>query len=136
VSAHKSAGPSYVAILLPPVVLILLGVVPGVNLFLYTGHGGLGWILVYLCLPYVVFGLALRIKRCEPAHRSRRVLSASIALVMYIVLAFPLTYLAAHRIKAAIGLDPWRDYEMYRGAIFPLGLAFRPSPPDDPAVNR
>jgi hypothetical protein len=125
-----SAGLSYAAVLLPPLVLILLGVVPVLNFILYTGHGGLGWVLLYLALPYVIFTLGVRIRRCERPRRSRCALQAAAALLLYLVAAYPSAYVAAHRIEAAFGLPAWQDSAMYRVAIFPLGLLFQAPQPD------
>lgn len=116
--------------LLPPFVLILLGVVPGINFVLYTGHGGFGWLFLYLCLPYVLITPTLRIRRCERSYRQRFALHAAGVLILYLLAAFPLTNLAAHRIEAAFGLPAWKDYGMYRVAIFPLGLLFQAPRPD------
>jgi hypothetical protein len=42
----------------PPAALVVLGGVPGVGGVPYSGHGGLVWPLLPLCLPYIVLVLA------------------------------------------------------------------------------
>lgn len=42
----------------PPLVLASLLYVPGLNAFLFSMHGGIGWLLLMLCGPYTAFRLS------------------------------------------------------------------------------
>jgi hypothetical protein len=70
-----------------PVALLVLGCVPGVSLLLYSGHGGLAWLLLPLCFPYIVAMLAIKIWNLPAEDKSRGTATATaIAGVLLYVL--------------------------------------------------
>lgn len=98
---------------------MLLGAmfVPGLNFWLYSGHGGFGWLLLPLVCPFAVVVLisyALRSTR-----RTRAAFHAGGVLLSYLVLAFPLSRFAGSALESGFGLPA----NVYEFAAFPFSLA-------------
>ena len=45
-----------------PIIMYALAIVPGLN-FTYSGHGGLSWVIVPLCFPWVIVRILIKIAR-------------------------------------------------------------------------
>ena len=125
-SAPPSPRPAYLAALLPPLWLLLLGVLPGSRFLLFSGHGGIGWLILPLCLPYVALMLALRIRNTPPPARRSTFKRAAATILVYILAAFPLSELASRGFKRSFGLETGR-HQVFRLAIFPIGLLLPPA---------
>jgi hypothetical protein len=108
--------------LLFPFGLLFLGCIPGVSFFVWSGHGGIGWILLPICFPYLIARLLILIWKSEPNAR-KNTASLSIAiLAAYVVLAYPITRYTEHNINSTIG-NFIQEGTLFRLAIFPVGLA-------------
>lgn len=108
--------------LLPPFVLLLLGFIPGLSWFIWSGHGGFGWILLPICFPYIVIRLGVFIWKAESSHRRETIGIAMLALASYILFAYPTTRFTEWYVSSTIGL-PIQTGTLFRLAIFPIGLA-------------
>jgi len=87
-----------------PLVMFVLAIVPGLN-FSYSGHGGISWLLVPLCSPWVV--LRVLIKTLKASGESRRwyVRFFKITLPSYVAIALPLSWAATTVIRLTYGLE-------------------------------
>ena len=109
-------------VLLFPVGLLILGCIPGVSFFVWSGHGGFGWILLPVCFPYLIVRLTILIWRTEANARKNAACLAAAILASYVVLAYPITRYTEHYINSTIG-NFIQEGTMFRLAIFPVGLA-------------
>jgi hypothetical protein len=103
-----------------PTVLVAIACVRGLNLLMFSGHGGPGWLMLPLCFPILlvnVYRLVIRPLRRTGISPWRRSAAISIA---YLVLAYPFAVLAEHRITKDLGL-PIADRAFYRLMTFPIG---------------
>src|SRR4029077_11043296 len=73
-----------------PVALLVLGCVPGVSLLLYSGHGGLAWLLLPLGFPYIVVMLAVKVWQLPAAEKTRGTATAITGVLLYMLVAYPL----------------------------------------------
>jgi hypothetical protein len=94
-----------------PIVLFALAVIPGLN-FLYSGHGGLAWLFLPLCGPWVLLRAVLKIARGSEESRNWHKRFYKITAPSYVVLALPLSLAAAASIRMSFGLhvSPWEFY--------------------------
>lgn len=106
--------------LLPVIVFLLLGCVPILSLFLWSAHGGVGWLLLPLCFPYVLIRLAILVAKAG-AERARALKMAAVALAAYILFAYPTTRFTEMYVNRSIG--PFLQVgTLFRLAVFPIGL--------------
>jgi hypothetical protein len=105
-----------------PVGLLILGCIPGVSFFLWPGHGGVGWILLPICFPYLIVRLAFLIWKTESSARKNAASRAVAILVGYVVLAYPITRYTERYVNSTIGRFI-QEGTLFRLAIFPVGLA-------------
>jgi len=103
-----------------PVVLFSAALIPGLNGFLFSGHGGPGWLLLPFCFPVLVFNMWRHVYR-----NGYRIRAVAVVLV-YLVATYPIASIAERRITEAIGLE-MADHPIYRVATFPVGLVL-PNP--------
>jgi hypothetical protein len=108
--------------LLFPVGLLLLSCLPGVSFFLWSGHGGIGWILLPICFPYLIVRMTFLIWRTEPSARKNAAALALAILAAYVLLAYPITRYTEHYVNSTIGKFIQQG-TLFRLAIFPVGLA-------------
>jgi hypothetical protein len=104
-----------------PAMLVSMACVPGLNLLIFSGHGGPGWLVLPFCFPVLVvnaYRLIIRPLRQTGISPWRR--SAAIAFA-YLVLAYPFAVFSEHRITKDLGL-PIADRTFYRLMTFPIGL--------------
>ena len=94
-----------------PIVLFALAIIPGLN-FLYSGHGGLAWLFLPLCGPWVFLRAILKIARESKESRNWYNRFYKITVPSYIVLALPFSWAAAASIRKSFGLQvsPWEFY--------------------------
>jgi hypothetical protein len=103
-----------------PLVLVGMACVPGLNVLIFSLHGGPGWLVLPSCFPVLLVNMYRLVIR--PARRTglstwRRSAAISIA---YLVLAYPFAVLAEHRITRDSGLRI-TDRAFYRLMTFLIG---------------
>jgi hypothetical protein len=108
--------------LLFPFGLLVLGCIPGVSFFLWSGHGGIGWTLLPVCFPYLIVRLTYLIWKTETSARKNAASLAVAILAGYVVLAYPITRYTEHYVNSTIGKFI-QEGTLFRLAIFPAGLA-------------
>jgi hypothetical protein len=109
----------------PPVALLALGRVPEVSSVLYGGHGGLAWLLLPLCLPYIAVMLAIKIWKLPAGEKARGTATAIAGVLLYLVAAYPLGRLSERYINSTIGLRLLPG-TIFEEATFPLGRILPP----------
>lgn len=108
-----------------PAIVIVLGCVPGLNLFLYSGHGGPLWLVLPFCFPYILVIGAVEVRKLPSAKRISGLEIVTIAVVIYLVLAYPATRWTEHCLTSQLGL-PIRPGILFKMAIMPVGLLVPP----------
>lgn len=108
-----------------PVALLALGCVPGVSLVLYSGHGGPAWLLLPLCLPYIVVMLAIKVWRLPATEKARGTATAIAGVLLYMLVAYPLGRWSERYINSTIGLRLLPG-TIFKEATFPLGKILPP----------
>ena len=105
-----------------PLGLVGMACVPGLNVLIFSGHGGPGWLVLPLCFPVLLLNTYRRVVRPAREKRSawRRFAAISVA---YLVFAYPFAVVAEHRITKDSGL-PIADRTFYRLMTFPVGMVF------------
>ncbi len=86
-----------------PMVMFALAIVPGLN-FTYSGHGGISWFFVPLCLPWVIVRILIRIAKGSEASRTWYKSFFKLTIPSYIAIALPLSWAAATSIRMTFGL--------------------------------
>jgi hypothetical protein len=86
-----------------PLVMFALAIVPGLN-FTYSGHGGISWFFVPLCLPLVIVRILIKIAKGSEGSRNWYKRFFKITIPSYIVIALPLSWAAATSIRTTFGL--------------------------------
>jgi hypothetical protein len=88
-----------------PTVMFALAIIPGLNFSIYTGHGGIGWLVLPLCFPFVT--VLTLVKTMKGSDRSRAWYRHffKVTIPAYIALALPLSWVATSSIRNAFGLD-------------------------------
>ena len=87
-----------------PAVMFALAIIPGLN-FTYSGHGGISWLLVPLCSPWVVLRALIKTLKGSEASRRWYVRFFKITLPSYVAIALPLSWAATTVIRLTYGLD-------------------------------
>lgn len=108
-------------LLMFPVVVLVLGCIPGLNLFLYSGHGGVFWFVLPLCFPYILVRLTIALWRSESAKKSEALKASVFVVLTYLIIAYPLTRWTEYYVSSTLGI-PIRAGTLFRLAIFPIGL--------------
>jgi hypothetical protein len=86
-----------------PMAMFALAIVPGLN-FTYSGHGGISWFFVPLCLPWVIVRILIKIAKGSETSRRWYKSFFKITIPSYIALALPLSWAAATSIRMTFGL--------------------------------
>lgn len=91
-----------------PFVMFTLAIIPGLN-FTYSGHGGISWLLIPLCSPYVAIRAVMKISKPQPKPVAWYKSFFAITIPSYIVLALPLSWAATASLRHTFGLtiSPW-----------------------------
>ncbi len=91
-----------------PLMMFCLAIVPGFN-YTYSGHGGISWLIIPLCFPWVCGRACLRIFRGPEALRGRYRAFYAKTIPAYVALALPLSWAATTSIQKSFGLavSPW-----------------------------
>jgi hypothetical protein len=92
-----------------PIVMFSLAYVPGVNLFAYSGHGGIAWFFLPLCFPWVLVRILVKIARGSEASSKWYKRFLKITVPSYVAAALPLSWVAVTCIHISLGLEvsPW-----------------------------
>lgn len=96
-----------------PLVMFALAIVRGLN-FTYSGHGGISWFFVPLCLPLVIVRLLIKIAKGSEGSRSWYKSFFKITIPSYIAIALPLSWAAATSIRMTFDLpiSTWTFYAL------------------------
>ena len=86
-----------------PCVMFALAIIPGLN-FTYSGHGGISWLVVPLCFPWVILRALIRITKGSEASRRWYKNFFRVTIPSYIALALPLSWAATTSIRMTFGL--------------------------------
>jgi hypothetical protein len=100
--------------------IALFGVIPGCN-FMYSAHGGFFWLLLPLGLPYALFRTGLWWYRAGGETRRLYAGHAVGALFLYLLLAVPISALAAYSIEHTFGLEV-KMWQFYAVMVVPFSL--------------
>lgn len=101
--AEISFGREVVGVYGFPLVMFALAIIPGLN-FTYSGHGGISWLLVPLCTPWVVLRALIKTLKGSEASRRWYVRFFKITLPSYVAIALPLSWAATTVIRLTYGL--------------------------------
>jgi hypothetical protein len=111
----------FLRVLLFPVGLLILGCIPVISWFVWSGHGGFGWILLPVCFPYMIVRLTILIWRTEPTARKTAARKAAATVAAYFLFAYPATLYTEYYISSTIG-NFIQKGTLFRLAIFPIGF--------------
>ena len=101
-------------------IIAICGVIPGCN-FMYSYHGGIFWLLLPFGLPYALLRTGLWWYRARGETRQLYAGHAVLALVLYLVLAIPISALATYSIEHTFGL-PVKMWVFYAVMVVPFSL--------------
>ena len=101
------------------IVMVALAIIPFVNFFLYSGHGGIGWLILPASLPFALIKLWLKLKQGGEVRAFYKKFSL-VSLPIYFVLAVPLSYAAVYSIEQTMGLEA-KATEFYALLTMPFG---------------
>jgi hypothetical protein len=107
-----------------PALMLVLAIFPGINCFIYSGHGGLGWFILPFCTPYVLLRLAMLALHDAPI-RQWFLKYGTLLTIAWMFLSLPLSYVAVRGINACTHME-LRTYEFYKMITFPVGLVLPP----------
>ncbi len=108
-----------------PVGLLVLGCVPVLSWFLYGGHGGVAWLILPFCFPYIVVRCVLALWRLPAEQRRSGVRIVATAILLYMLISYPMTRWTENSVTSSIGL-PIRPGTLFKLATFPVGYALPP----------
>ena len=103
-----------------PVVLLGMTFVPVANLFLFSLHGGLGWILMFLSGPFTVITLVFGIFFRKPPRAS--LTEVSCYLICYVGATFVLGMLATNSLQETLGVR-FQNNAVWAALNIPWSLA-------------
>jgi hypothetical protein len=86
------------------IVMFALAIIPGFN-FSYSGHGGLSWLVIPFCFPYVTLRAIVKITKASGDVRSWFKRFYKITIPAYFALALPLSWVATTSIRNTFGLS-------------------------------
>ena len=86
-----------------PMVMFALAIVPGLN-FTYSGHGGVSWLFVPLCFPWVIARILIKIAKGSEASQKWYKRFFKLTIPSYIAVALPLSWASATSIHLTFGL--------------------------------
>jgi hypothetical protein len=102
-------------------VMALIAIVPGCN-FLYSGHGGVAWLVLPFVFPMALCRLALWWYRAPRTERPIVLRYSLASVLIYLVAAFGFAYAGANSIQHTFGLrvEPAAMWGMF---TVPIGLS-------------
>ncbi|KRT68057.1 MAG: hypothetical protein XU15_C0031G0004 [candidate division NC10 bacterium CSP1-5] len=110
-----------------PAYMVLVGVIPIVNAFFYSSHGGIGWLVLPFTFPYVLVRLGIALWRSHPSNRRRLGRFATLSIPGYIALTAPLSWAATYSINSWLGTSlHWTQFwALMLLPVSLLGLLFQ-----------
>ena len=94
-----------------PGCMLLVGLIPLVNAFAYSLHGGLGWLALPFTLPFVLVRLGMAYWRTDDSLRHRALRFAAVSLPIYVVGTAPLSWVATYSINGWLGTTiRWNEF--------------------------
>ena len=102
------------------IVMALCAIIPGCNI-LYSGHGGIAWIVALAVFPFTLYRLWRYWLAGDSAGRASALRFAGVSLLAYLPLSFVAATLGAGSIERTLGL-PVKPLGLWGFYIFPLGL--------------
>ena len=103
-----------------PAFMAIGAILPVSNFALYTGHGGLGWLILPFVFPTTLAVLAYGyLIANDDRPRVRRF--AALSLLAYLPLSFCASYAGAYSIQRSFGL-PISPLLMWQFFLFPFSL--------------
>ena len=103
-----------------PAIMIAAAIIPGCNRT-YSGHGGISWLVIPLCCPYILVRALILCIRGGTQSRSWYRRFYALTIPSYVILALPLSWAAAASIQHKFGLHlhPLAFF-MLNGVTIPL----------------
>ena len=77
-----------------PILMFVLAIVPGVNTFMYSGHGGPGVPIASLCFPWVLLKILFKIAKGPEESSQWQKDFSKVTIPAYIAISLPLSWLA------------------------------------------
>jgi len=110
-----------------PAYMVLVGVIPIVNAFFYSSHGGIGWLVLPFTFPYVLVRLGIALWRSHPSNRRRLRRFTTLSIPGYIALTAPLAWAATYSINSWLGTSlHWTQFwALMLLPVSLLGLLFQ-----------
>jgi hypothetical protein len=102
------------------IVIALCAIIPGCNL-LYSGHGGIAWIVAPAVFPVTLYRLWRNWLAADSSTRATALRFACASLLAYLPLSFVAATLGAASIERTLGLTV-KPLGLWAFYIFPLGL--------------
>lgn len=106
----------------PALLLAFAAAMPGFNR-IYSGHGGIAWLLLPFALPVALCVLAVGYRNAPRSERPARMRFAIGTLAFYAPASLAASYVAVHSIRAAFGLAV-APLKMWALFMSPFGLPF------------
>jgi hypothetical protein len=102
-----------------PLVLGIGGLIPGPDLLLFSGHGGLGWFILPFAIPIATFCTVRAAKRDNDFQKSRK--AANVVVVVGSAATIALLFLAEKSIQEWL---PMQSHGMLPALASLLGIPF------------
>lgn len=102
------------------IVMALIAIIPGCN-FLYSGHGGIAWLVLPFAFPFALLRLFLLYRSVPSDQKQFTKRFALVSLVSYFPVSLAASFLGAHSITSTFGLpvEP-----LFFWGLFTLPLGF------------
>lgn len=106
----------------PALLLALAAAIPGFN-YIYSGHGGVAWLLLPFALPLALCVLVVGYRSAPNSERPARKRFAIGSLAAYAPASLAASYVGVQSIRATFGLSV-APLEMWALFMSPFGLPF------------
>ncbi len=106
----------------PALLLAIAAAIPGLN-YLYSGHGGVAWLLLPFALPLALCVLVVGYRDAPRSERPARRRFAIASLALYAPASLAASYVGVHSIRATFGLSV-APLKMWALFMSPFGLPF------------
>ena len=99
-------------------VMFALAIIPFLN-FTYSGHGGISWLIILLCFPYVILLALVKLIKGSRESRSWSRKFFLITIPAYIALAVPLSWAATKSMQHSFGLQvsTWQFFSIMASPV-------------------
>jgi hypothetical protein len=106
---------------IPPTIIIILALNPNPSNSFFSGHGGFGWLLIWLCWPWVVFISIKGAFKIKGQDRRNRLITSAVTIILYSLLTIPFSGKAAENLHRFWGY-PISGIDFWSALNFPLSL--------------